>query len=100
MRLSGTTTNDDDCVHGDDNWQDMNTGDLNVTGLTFTTDYSCLNASKPAEPDCTTAVTDDNLVEIRQINITLTAQLADDATVTKTLNDTVKVRNNRHYQAP
>jgi prepilin peptidase dependent protein B len=77
---------------------------VNITALTFTTAYRCLDAS--ADPPasfiwpCAIAVPagtlpGHKLVESRQLNIVLTGQLLNDTTVTKTLTGIVKVRNDR-----
>ncbi|MDP1666095.1 MAG: prepilin-type N-terminal cleavage/methylation domain-containing protein [Methylobacter sp.] len=79
--------------------------DVNITALTFTTAYKCLNVTTSLSYDttCAAVVTAANLasgekaVESRQFNIALTGQLAADTTVTKTLNGTVKVRNDRIF---
>lgn len=78
--------------------------DVNITALTFTTAYKCLNVTTSVSYDTTcAAVTAANLaggekaIESRQFNIALTGQLVGDTTVTKTLNGTVKVRNDRIF---
>jgi len=79
--------------------------DVNVTALTFTTAYKCLNVTTSVSYDttCAAVVTAGNLasqakaIESRQIDIVLTGQLVSDTVVTKTLNGTVKVRNDRIF---
>ncbi|MDO9048830.1 MAG: prepilin-type N-terminal cleavage/methylation domain-containing protein [Methylobacter sp.] len=79
--------------------------DVNITALTFTTAYKCLNVTTSVSYDtaCAAVATAGNLaggakaIESRQFNIALTGQLVSDTTVTKTLNGTVKVRNDRIF---
>jgi prepilin peptidase dependent protein B len=86
---------------------------VNITGLTFTSAYKCLDNSAIPIPPATVAVTsfDSNCataalpvghkaVESRQINITLTGSLVSEPTVTKKLASTVKVRNDRIFTQP
>jgi type IV pilus assembly protein PilW len=72
--------------------------------LTFTTDYKCLNVTTSLSYDTACAAvaaanlaSGDKAIESRQFDITLTGQLVSDAAVTKTLNGTVKVRNDRIF---
>lgn len=80
--------------------------DVNITALTFTSAYKCLNVTTSLSYDnmtCAAVFAAANLtagqkaVESRQINIALAGQLVNDTTVTKTLNGTVKVRNDRIF---
>ncbi len=108
MRTTGTTTAN--CADG--NWETMTIDSggqsLNITALTFTTAYKCLNVSTstPYSTTCAAVATAGNLVieqkasESRQFNIVLTGQLVNDTTVTKTLTSTVKVRNDRIFTQP
>jgi len=105
MRTTGTTTAN--CADG--NWETMTIDSggqsINITALTFTIAYKCLNVSTALSYDSTCAqvatagnlVTGEKASESRQFNIVLTGQLANDATVTKTLTGTVKVRNDRIF---
>jgi len=104
MRLSGSTTSD--CNDG--NW---GTGELVdgeevvITNLTFQFQNSCLNvpvaAASYALGSCSGfGASGEDIVERRKVNISITGQLADDAFVTKTLNDQVTVRNDYIFQIP
>ncbi len=83
---------------------------VTVTNLVFETDnYQCQNTTEATRNDCYNAtpgdtsddpVTDDYIVEGRQIDITIEAELANDPTVSASLATSVKVRNNRLYQQP
>jgi len=86
---------------------------VNITGLTFTSAYKCLDTSAIPIPPATVAVTSFNstcadaalpvghkAVESRQISIALTGQLVNDTAVTKKLTSTVKVRNDRIFTQP
>lgn len=77
---------------------------VNITALTFTPVYKCLNTTTAISYNttCATAVlaSGAKAVESRQIDIALTGQLVNDPTVTKTLNGIVKVRNDRIFTQP
>lgn len=70
-----------DCdVDGSPNWADLSDGAAyTVTGLQFTP---------------TTVSAED--IDLREVRITLSGQLVNDASVTRTLNKTVRVRNDLH----
>jgi type IV pilus assembly protein PilW len=82
---------------------------VNITALTFSTAYKCLDVSAVPLPPAVSVTFNDacaiavptgtlpghKLVESRQINIVLTGQLVNDPAVKKTLFGTVKVRNDR-----
>lgn len=81
--------------------------DVNITALTFSTAYKCLNVTTaiPYNTPCA-EVTAANLAtgakasESRQLTINLTGQLVNDTAVTKTLTNTVKVRTDRIFTQP
>jgi type IV pilus assembly protein PilW len=106
MRLTGTTTAN--CADANNTWSTFTvTQSVNVTELTFTTAYKCLNvttavsyAKSCADATAAELASGSKAVESRQFNIVLTGQLANDATVTKTLTGTVKVRNDRIFTQP
>lgn len=118
IRLTGTTTAD--CNDG--NWQAMTISDtggesLNITRLEFSFDpiadpdlpttSKCLNVFSlddplgtlcPDDPDTSAYVAvGDRVIETRQINIVIAGQLANDATVTKTVSGSVRIRNDRIF---
>jgi len=97
MRLTGTTTAD--CADG--SWSPTVEQTVNITALTFTPAYKCLNTTTALSYNTTCAAAalaaGTKAVESRQINIALTGQLVNDPTVTKTLNGIVKVRNDRIF---
>lgn len=78
---------------------------VNVTALTFTAAYKCLNvtATTSFNTTCAAAATAGNLttgqkaVESRQINISMSGELVNDTSVRKTLTSSVKVRNDRIF---
>lgn len=51
-------------------------------------------------PAAATPATDDTIVEIRQVNITLEGELTSDSSVNKTLSQTIRVRNDRAFSWP
>ena len=98
MRLTGTTNAN--CTDG--NWTSgeiVDGDEINVTNLTFTPTYSCLNVTTPASTiqatttECSTV--SDSVIELRQVSVSLTAQLVDDTAVSKTVTEIVMFRNNR-----
>lgn len=121
MRKTGTTTAT--CTDG--TWEEFIDGNqLTITSLQFsfvpvagvlpatsrclnvTNSSTAANAPTPsatpqvicaANPPTFPLATGDNLAEKRLVNIQLTGRVTSDATVTKTLNGTVEVRNNRLY---
>lgn len=99
------------------NWQDLTDSNvINVSALTFSeTDSQCLDATTTTSwtfaagdtvPPCDStaanyaAASNDTLAETRQITITITANHVKDTTLTRTLTETVLVRNNRILTAP
>lgn len=106
MRLTGTVAATADCTNG--SWEESIDGDqVSITALTFSTaGYKCLNVSlspsvsynKPcAETTLAELAVGAKASESRQLTITMTGQLVNDATVTKTLTDTVKIRTDRVF---
>lgn len=106
IRTSDTAETTADCTGS--GWSALTVPqDVNITALTFTTAYKCLNVTTSVSYDMTCAAaaaaavgnlsTGDRAVESRQINIALTGQLVSDTAVTKTLSGTVKVRNDRIF---
>lgn len=111
MRLSGVAAAPADCDNANDTWEENIAGDqITITALTFSLDNSnCLNVTTGTSFNSTCAVAgatagnlnaNDNIAETRQVAITLTGQLAADSTVTKTLTNIVKVRNDRIFTQP
>ena len=109
MRSSTTDTTTAQCP--DTGWATLNERTVvEITALIFDDgDSKCLNmTSDPpvnwstpcSDVDAADISTDDRIIENRVINITVTGRLFDDTAVTRTLQETVKVRNNRVYLAP
>lgn len=110
MRTSGTVTND--CTNANGTWEGVSDAEtVTITELSFDLSESmCLNSSEPndvdddgangvddaAEFDCydIAADSDEVTVEVRNVAITLSGQLADDASVRASLTQSVRVRNN------
>ncbi len=108
MRLTGTTAAPASCTNGD--WEENIAGDqITITALTFSTStapatYKCLNVTTAisyntpcAEVTAANLATGAKASESRQLTIVLTGRLANDATVTKTLTNVVKVRTDRIF---
>lgn len=104
IRSSDTAETTTDCTGS--GWSTFTVPEnVNVTKLTFTPAYKCLNVSTALSYNspCATVATDGNLVtgqkatESRQLNIVLEGELVNDPNVKKTLKGTVKVRNDRIF---
>jgi type IV pilus assembly protein PilW len=111
MRTSATTG--DSCDEGDGSWEAItDTSSIAVTALTFDLSESqCINASEPddVDSDSNGTIDDDGEIncyvvvpvvgdghittEIRDVQITLTAQLVSDSLVSASMTQTVRVRN-------
>ena len=74
-------------------------GDWRTTGsnnTTFCSDTTSANLTPNTTGSGDIALTTtDNIIEVRQINITLTGELASDSAVTKSLTRAISIRNNR-----
>lgn len=96
----------------DNGWESLNVNEgnakVNITALTLTESYKCLrkrNDTADATFDTTCAdavtagniITDDRVIETREIDITLTGEVDQDNTVTKTVSGQVKIRNDRVF---
>lgn len=118
MRRNGTTTNSADCSDGTtwesfiDNTQltitELQFSFVPVTGLLPATSR-CLNITTDTVTDAAACATDTtnctattpcNIAQKRVVNIRLSGQVTSDTSVTKTLNGTVEVRNNRLLTQP
>lgn len=104
IRRTGTTTAD--CTDG--TWQEFIDGDqLTITSLQFSftpvagvlsATSRCMNVTTNIVTNaasCTGAVSGNSVAEKRVVNVQLTGRVTTDTSVTKTLNGTVDVRNNR-----
>ena len=114
MRLSGTTTAD--CNNGE--WQSLTLDSggerVEITTLVFSFvpivspsvpgQTKCLDRTNNTSYNSTCAAaglaSNVNAAEIRQVNIALAARVAADTAVTKTITNTVKVRNDRIFTQP
>lgn len=115
MRQQGDTTNNSDCDNNNDVWEPVTDGRvMQITNLDFAlTDSKCLNTREPnsiddnadtnvdeaAEMNCylagniPTNGSGDVTVETRHVLITLEGRLVNDANVTASLTQSVRVRN-------
>lgn len=116
MRLSGTADKTDCSSDANNSWESITitagNQQIEITSLQFSLDApvtsKCLNVTTglPISPDSTCAAatsgisTNDWLVESRQINIVLRGRVAADTAVTKSLSQSVKLRNDRIFQWP
>lgn len=106
MRLTTDDIAVSTCSNDDGNWAPIiDTNKVNVTSLTFTTNYKCLVVSKGKPYNTTCAdvfiagdlVAGDKAVETRQIDIELEGEVQGDNAVSKSLSGIVKVRNDRIF---
>ncbi len=94
-------------------WNTFNVSDgnerIDVTNLTFADSFKCLRkrvgvADQSFDATCAAAagnfVTNDRIIETREITITLAGRVNIDQTVTKNLTDRVKIRNDRIFTQP
>ncbi|MCK5092881.1 MAG: prepilin-type N-terminal cleavage/methylation domain-containing protein [Gammaproteobacteria bacterium] len=103
MRSSGENMND--CNNG--NWirlSDQYTEE--ITELTFTPSFQCINRDDDTSvpTDCSSppagTTSGETLVEVRHIRISMTGTLTGDNTVTKKLESSVRIRNDRILTQP
>lgn len=113
IRKTGTTTDVAGCNASTD-WEEFIDGNqLTITTLQFSfvdittpslpAKSRCLNVTTNTvtnDTACTPTASGDNLIQKRLVNIVLAGRLSSDASVKKTLNGTVEVRNNRLLIAP
>lgn len=117
---SATATARNSCTNTDNTWTNAtDSGTVNITELNFTLAKSaCINVNEPdgldsvndagtnidnpEEMDCyvTTAVSGNVTTETRQVDITLTAQLAKDSSVKNRMTQAIRVRNDLVIKQP
>jgi prepilin peptidase dependent protein B len=122
MRRSGTTN--ENCDNDDDDWESITESEVEINGLTFGLAQTPLNVSSMIDdgdddgiPDgdsndnglcdpgeaCNTCTRDGSpdpaCLYVRNVTITLTGRLRDDNTVTQTITEQVRLRNDK-YLAP
>ncbi len=87
---------------GTGDWEPLSSdGVVEVTSLTLSSaDTQCINANTFGNCATGTPAKGDVLVSVREIDVTLTGRLQGDAAVTRTLTETVRVRNDRIAVAP
>jgi prepilin-type N-terminal cleavage/methylation domain-containing protein len=102
MKNSGAAA-DDDCNDG--NWGSLTSEDIAVTNLTFSIPAADGEVYEVDEDDGvedgnTDCDATDICLDRRKVNIVITGQLVQDATVTQTINTEVKLMNDRYYTGP
>jgi prepilin peptidase dependent protein B len=93
-------------------WNSLNISDgreqVEITNLAFTESFKCLRkrlgeADASYDTPCAAAAaagnlaTDDRVIETREISITMAGRAKNDTSVTKTISDRVKIRNDRIF---
>jgi len=120
IKLTGTTTAN--CTEG--TWEPITISEggdqIEITRLEFSFDpitlppligsSKCLNTAilidntatppNPLESLCTGIPTGNRAIETRQVNIALEAEMVNDDTVTKSISNSVRIRNDRIFTAP
>ncbi len=99
---SGTSAN---CTTGAGTWRDITSAEVTITALTFTEDaadsitYEVVGDEVDGDGDnfADCDVVGETCLHRRKINIVLTGALASDATVTVSLRDDVKIKNDRYF---
>lgn len=109
MRLSGTPTSVG-CSDSNDTWRRItDENNITISALTFSDAGSqCRNVTTNTDyaSPCAPVITAGNLtagqqaIEIREVQITMTGNVSADASMTKTLQETVKIRNDRIFTQP
>ena len=94
MRISGTATND--CSINAEWTKVTDASIVTITSLDFDTSrYDCSNITNPADTDCTVPATGDVLQTIRELDISLAGALSNSPMISRSYNDTIRVRNDR-----
>ena len=78
-------------------WEDLSSDSITITTLTFSAaDTECINLSAGAT-DCgaSTPASGDVLTYIREVDMTITGELASDSSVSRSLTETVRLRNDK-----
>lgn len=118
MRTGGDTN--ENCDNNNNNWQTITGPEIEVTSLTFALNVDELSATSmltdtdtdgdmDGDDDgdgscqtgeaCNTCNAGDQCLYIRDVTISLTARLSDDNTVTQTITEEVRVRNDKYVQS-
>ena len=100
---SGGSSTVADCTGG--TWVDMlDSQDIEVTSLTFNSDSSkCKNVTTSEIALCSALSapsTGDDIVQVRDVTIQLSGRAVDDIAIQSSLNNSIRVRNNRVYTQP
>ncbi|MEQ1636625.1 MAG: prepilin-type N-terminal cleavage/methylation domain-containing protein [Methylococcales bacterium] len=90
LRMRRTATS---LACGSGNWESITSPEVVITQLQFSLQETLLNIFNPAS---TAVIVGDQYLIIRNVIISLTGALKDDAGVTQTLTETVRVRNNQY----
>ena len=107
MRRSGNSNNVD-CTDG--SWETITEPEVEITALTFTLTSTTLNVTSMVNDDgddngngicdtgeaCNTCTTGQACLYVRNVTISLTGRLRDDNTVTQTITEQVRVRNDKY----
>lgn len=88
---SGTAPN---CSSGAGSWSDLSSDTLNITALTFSPDdTTCINLNTAGNCTSPAPSSGDVLLYQREVDITLTGTLANNASVSRTMVEAVRLRN-------
>ena len=95
MRVSGSTTTN--CHVADSEWEAVTDSSIiAITSLTFdSSHYVCTNLTDSTDVGCASPSTDDITQTIRQIDISLTGNVTANSSITRSLSESVRVRNDK-----
>lgn len=105
MKTGGAFT-DDDCTDG--SWQAITSDDIQITALSFQIDFNdSFNDGTNYLPEevgngnnDTVCQSGETCLDRRKVNVLITGQLTQDASVTMTINTEVKLMNDRYFTQP
>ena len=95
MRINGSTTAD--CHVADSEWEAVTDSSvITIDALMFdSSSYVCTNLTDATDINCSSPATDDITQTIRQIEISVTGHVSNNAVISRSMVDSVRVRNDR-----
>ena len=93
VRVSGTTNSDVDCEDG--GWYQMNNDSVDFTGLNFTVSSAIYDVTNEASTASASCPVGNSCLIVRTVDISMTAQVEDLPNITQTIEETVRLRNDK-----
>jgi prepilin peptidase dependent protein B len=81
----------------DGTWETITTPDLTISALAFSLSQTCIDIGTEAVEACPCA-SGDTCQHVRRVNVSLTGQLANDANVTESLVESIRLRNDKFVE--